>query len=250
MTSPLDAVRAHIANHPRSQQKAIGPSEVGTPCDRRLGYKLAGVEGKDDRDGWLPTIGTATHTWLEGALEAENKRLGRERFLIERKMALPLPGGETLGGKIDFYDTDDDSVNDWKVVGATTLKEAKRGRVDTKYIVQAQIYGLGMWWERFDVKTINIIFVPRNAPLRDTVIHTVEFDKEFAADAIARLDDIQLAVKLLDVEALPNLKTTNDRCNYCPFFNLASTDARTSCPGSEDYRLQVTSVGGLVGTTN
>ena len=38
-----------ITNHPRTLQKQIGPSEVGTPCDHCLAAKLAGWE--ETRDG-------------------------------------------------------------------------------------------------------------------------------------------------------------------------------------------------------
>ena len=37
-----DVVRAHESSRPRSKQRAIGPSEAGTTCSRRLAYRLAG----------------------------------------------------------------------------------------------------------------------------------------------------------------------------------------------------------------
>jgi len=67
-----DVIRGAIANHPRSLQKRIGPSEIGTPCDRRIGYKLLGQEENPRGDAWKPTVGTAVHGWLEKALEDAN----------------------------------------------------------------------------------------------------------------------------------------------------------------------------------
>lgn len=61
----VEAIRHAIANHPRSLQRAIGPSEVGIECDRRLAYKLLGHPERDGGDGWLPTVGTGVHSWLE-----------------------------------------------------------------------------------------------------------------------------------------------------------------------------------------
>ena len=54
-------IRHAIAHHPRSLQKRIGPSEVGTPCDRRIGYKLLGHTENERGDAWKPTVGTAVH---------------------------------------------------------------------------------------------------------------------------------------------------------------------------------------------
>ena len=67
-----DVIRGAIANHPRSLQKRIGPSEIGTPCDRRIGYKLLGQDENPRGDAWKPTVGTAVHAWLETAAENAN----------------------------------------------------------------------------------------------------------------------------------------------------------------------------------
>jgi hypothetical protein len=66
------AVRAYSANRPRSLQRRIGPSEVGSPCTRSLGYKLAGVEPVNTGGGdpWASFVGTATHAELEAGVQA------------------------------------------------------------------------------------------------------------------------------------------------------------------------------------
>lgn len=79
MNNLNDAINAIVAqginNQPRSQQKLIGPSEIGTSCVRCLARKLAGVEklppqGINDVP-WLPAIGTAVHTMLESFFHAQ-----------------------------------------------------------------------------------------------------------------------------------------------------------------------------------
>jgi hypothetical protein len=68
----MDAIRHKITHHPRSLQKRIGPSEIGNPCDRRIGYKLLGQPENPRGDAWKPTIGTAVHAWLEEALDDDD----------------------------------------------------------------------------------------------------------------------------------------------------------------------------------
>jgi hypothetical protein len=40
----LAVIRRAMAEHPRSLQVKIGPSEVDHPCARRIGYKLLGYD--------------------------------------------------------------------------------------------------------------------------------------------------------------------------------------------------------------
>src|SRR5262245_59886330 len=82
----LYAITTAIANHPRSQQTASGPSEIGHPCQRRIGYILLGLPevNADPAMAWKPTIGTAVHAWLEQALHAENADTGTHRYQVEQ----------------------------------------------------------------------------------------------------------------------------------------------------------------------
>ena len=82
-----DVIRGAIANHPRSLQKRIGPSEIGTPCDRRIGYKLLGQDENPRGDAWKPTVGTAVHGWLEKALEDANlAQVIADRILADERV--------------------------------------------------------------------------------------------------------------------------------------------------------------------
>src|SRR4051795_6609936 len=72
----LEVIIRRARNSERSQQKEIGPSEVGMECSRRLALQLLGApETNKDRDEWPATVGTAVHTWLEGAFKADNDQL-------------------------------------------------------------------------------------------------------------------------------------------------------------------------------
>src|SRR6266705_6686901 len=112
-TAVIERVKHAAANAPRSPQSAPGPSEIGTPCTRRLAYKTLDWEPKpnSDTDPWAATIGTSVHAWMAQAYEAENTRLGWYRYLTEQQVT--LPGG--ISGSCDLYDTQARTVTDWKV---------------------------------------------------------------------------------------------------------------------------------------
>lgn len=251
MSELIEVIRRGIRNHPRSQQKAIGPSGVGTPCDAKIGYQLAGVAPVNtERDSWLPTIGTATHSWLADQLTAENERLGRQRYLIEQRVEIPLPGGRLLFGNADGYDLDQQQVFDWKVVGDTTLKKAARHGPSEGYRIQAHIYGLGFWWTaEYQPKSVAIVFLPRNQNSLDKAVICEEpFDAEIAGRAIERLSNIQTAVDLMGAGVLSSLRRVDDYCSSCPFYAMGSVDPERACAGSDSFKRQVETIPGLVGT--
>jgi hypothetical protein len=68
----LGIITSAIAGAPRSQQRRIGPSELGIPCTFCLAHKIAGVEEIRTGGDWLPAIGTAVHSWLDGVFGEED----------------------------------------------------------------------------------------------------------------------------------------------------------------------------------
>lgn len=115
----LDVIGRTISNHPRSLQKRIGPSEVGQTCARRLGYKLLDHAEREQKPNWKATIGTAVHSWLEHAFQAENARWvragGVERWVTETRVTVGAT--KTLGkiaGSCDLYDRVTGTVLDHK----------------------------------------------------------------------------------------------------------------------------------------
>lgn len=184
----LDVIEDAITNHPRSLQTTIGPSEIGTECDHCLAAKLA--EWRQVRDGspWLPTVGTAVHTWLEEkafmrqALDA----FGRPRYLMERKVAVGEIDGVEVTGSTDLVDLVRGMTWDWKIVGKTTLTSAKAGP-SQRYKVQQMLYARG--WRRLGVLIthVGIAYLPRNeVSLRKAVLWTADYDEALAVEALER----------------------------------------------------------------
>lgn len=112
-----DMIRHGSRVMPRSQQKALGPSEVGHPCPRKLAYGLMDEPGEPGFSDPLPSlIGTAFHSWLEWAAPQHNELLGRERWLPETKVTVR----EGLSGTCDLFDTDTGTVIDHKGLSRDT----------------------------------------------------------------------------------------------------------------------------------
>jgi hypothetical protein len=155
-----ELIATRIGSHERSLQVRIGPSELGTPCHRRLAYKLTGtpeVETQSDgkRVPWRPTVGSALHDWMADTLRADNARLvslgHSPRWLVEERVVVGTIAGEEIDGTADAVDVETKTVIDWKFPGPTALKQIKRDILNPDgpgpprdYRVQVQLYGRGL----------------------------------------------------------------------------------------------------------
>ena len=154
--SIMATIEEAITNHPRSLQKTIGPSEIGTECDHCLGAKLA--EWNQIREGgaWLPTVGTAVHSWLADTFVAANEAWRQDtgetgtRWLVEHRVDV----GDDVLGSCDLYDRVTCTLIDWKIVAATTLRTAKGDGPSEQYRVQSHLYGRGWTRRGLDVDTL------------------------------------------------------------------------------------------------
>jgi hypothetical protein len=191
-----DAINAS----PRSLQKRIGPSEVGTPCDRCLAHKLAGTPEKEAHAPWLPFIGTAVHASLEDIFTEVN-RDQPVRWLTEMKVSVGEIGGQDITGHADLFDLATGSVIDFKITGATTLKKA-RGGPSTTYRTQAHLYGRGFARRGLTVNRVRIAYLPRNSVhLGDAVIWSEPYDEQVALRALERANGIAVAIAALGAPA-------------------------------------------------
>ena len=220
-------VRGHESSRPRSLQRSIGPSEAGAQCGRRLAYRMLGVEPVNtDSDPWAAIVGTAVHEWLDTAFADENARLGWDRWETSVKVRL----GSYMGGTIDLYDHLTKTVIDHKVVGATTMRAAKKGTVSEQYRVQAHLYATGLKIDGYDVEHVAIAYWSRPGLLRDAVWWTEPYDEDIVERTLARLDALK-DVTAAGTAILPMIPTADVSCGYCPFYLPASTDATRACAG-------------------
>jgi len=249
-------------SRPRSQQTALGPSELGTPCQRQLAYKLAGIPRRpaDRRPPWAPMQGTAVHALMEEALRFHNRQLGRERWLIEETLVIDPgdpPGIDPIRGHGDAFDQDNDMVVDWKHVGVTQLRDVKRKTVPNEqlvkpeYRVQAHLYGLGHERAGRTVRWVRLVFLARSHDYADSAEWTEAYQPDIAHDAILRYYATIDLLTALQPAANPALWAAvpatpgNKACEWCPFRRVGGPADNTGCPGNTDQKI-TKQVSGLI----
>lgn len=194
-------IEASMAYHPRSLQKRIGPSQLGTDCMRCLTHWLAGDEERQDL-AWLPWIGTSVHERLE-LLMVENNNvrvsLGMPwRWITEATVTVGTVGGTEITGSTDLFDPETGTVLDYKCVGTTTLRKARAHGPSQQYRTQAALYSLGWTAQGYEVKKNVIWFLPRNSiSLRDGYWWEAPPDVQAAREALDRANRIHDALSQL-----------------------------------------------------
>ncbi|WP_158635055.1 hypothetical protein [Tsukamurella asaccharolytica] len=222
----VDIIEWHEHNQPRSLQKTLGPSEVGHPCLRHLGYKFLDVPDCN-RPPWLgdvlpSAIGSAMHKRLESHFDAQNMRIGRVRWLTEMRVE-PWPG---LTGSCDLFDVDNGRVIDWKVLGDSSFKKMRKTPSIT-YRRQIQLYGRGAELAGHDVREVTLALIPKVGSLAGTKTITVDYDPQVAADLEARWWDFVCQVDDFKAEQHPGrihwfppiAPEYADMCRVCPWFS-------------------------------
>lgn len=218
-TDLADMIRHKARLHPRSQQRALGPSQVGHPCLRRLALGMMDHPRINPEWDCLPSaFGVAMHAWLENAAEMDNERMGRERWLTERKVEI-TPG---LSGTADLYDTDSDTVIDWKNLGSASFPAHVKDPGPT-YKAQVQMYGRGYQRLGYDVKHVAIAMLPRTGTLTKMHLEKVPYSDQEVDAVLARRELVTTLIYDFDVENHPEryawFAKTPSECVFCPFWS-------------------------------
>lgn len=241
-TELFQMISDEITNQPRSQQKRIGPSELGVPCDRRIAYRLSGIDAINDRGpAWKPYVGTAVHEQMANMMaRAEVKRITANpdagtRWHVEEKLTVGEIGGTSITGSCDLFDAANGAVWDWKFTTRNQIRENYRPQgPGQQYRVQAHLYGRG--WERaaYEVRTVGVIFLTRDGELTDRHVWWEPYDRQIALDALDRANKIANALDALGPAfTLDTLPTADAHCRFCPWYRAGSSELVTGCPGQE-----------------
>jgi hypothetical protein len=226
-------VREAAAGSSRSMQRAIGPSEIGEECERRLVYKLMDMdESNTTGDPWPSIVGTATHVWLADAFRAENERLGWDRYLVERRVHMT----DGISGTCDLFDATTKTVIDHKVLGTTSLSKVKKEGPSERYRVQLHLYAYGYDREDIDVDAVALACYPRGGWLDGLYTWTEPYRPEVAEAALDRLAKWTQVAYLLDLENHPErwsmvAPKSGPGCTFCPWWTPGKAVTEHGCPG-------------------
>lgn len=212
-----NVLKAHADNKPRSQQRRLGPSEVGHPCARKLAGGMLQLDRINPEGDPLPAwIGTAAHAEFENAIELGND----PRWLSERRVTV-RPG---LEGTCDLYDKRTRTVVDLKFPGATKMTDYRRHGPSPEYRAQAHLYGRGYINEGYPVDNVAIWFIPRAGMLSTSFLWSEPYSDSVVDETLAKLDNIILLLDEFQAEANPErlawFPRTPHNCQYCPFFTV------------------------------
>lgn len=219
----------------RSAQKTLGPSEIGSPCDRQLAMKLLGIKPTNPQEGWAPFVGTAVHKDLAEMFEWANGA-GSGRFHTE----MPVSFGSAVvpHGTLDLYDGVLYMVDDHKLMGRWSLDQLIQKGPSETYRIQLHSYGYGAELAGFKVREVCLIGWPRQESSLDKLyVHVEKYDRKIAKAAIARVEKLAADVyergqgPFSQMEVAQQMATGDD-CKWCPFYLKGDKKMERGCPGS------------------
>jgi hypothetical protein len=226
----------------RSAQTTLGPSEIGTPCDRRLAMALLGVVPVNPGgDGWAAFVGTCTHIGMAEVYTFADAGTGR--YAVELPVFLGTPA--VPRGTTDLLDRRDGTVVDWKIMGKYSLDKFKKEGPSATYRTQAHVYGLGAEKGGEKVRNVAVVGLPRaGSSLDEMHVWTEKFDRKFAQAALNRVERISNEISVMSGEATVSdagptsamgaaeAFATADDCRYCPFHLKGDKEMTRGCPGN------------------
>lgn len=225
----------------RSAQKTLGPSEVGSPCDRQIAMKLMGIPPTNPQEGWAPFVGTAVHRELAEMFEwANGGGAGSGRYVTE--MRVQFPSTLVPYGTLDLLDRVLYMIDDHKLMGRYSLNKLIQEGPSETYRIQLQIYGLGATLAGEKVKEVALIAWPRQESSLDKLyVHVEPFDRKVAEAALARVERIAASVQEIrrpdglgdtpSVMSAAQVFEVGDDCKWCPFHLKNDKNFSRGCPG-------------------
>lgn len=203
MSLKVDVINAITKRTERDNQITAGPSDLGNPCPKCVGRKLAGVPRPDDDFSLFPWIGTAVHYYLEATTFPDDEH--------ELKLYVgDVEGYGPIKGSTDMFRNG--VVVDWKVVGLKKIKTYRLNGPPDQYRYQAQLYARGCELAGKVVDSIAIVFIPRDSGnINDMWVYEEKYQPEMAEAVLARAGAIYKIVQEEGWESLPS----HDDCWSC-----------------------------------
>lgn len=216
----------------RTTQGHLGPSEVGSPCDRRLAMSLMRVPAvSPGGDNWASFVGTWVHLGLSEVFMWADA--GSGRFAVE--LPLEFPSVLMPRGTGDLLDRVLCAFLDHKVMGKWSLDKLRTLGPSRTYRVQVHLYAFAARKSGENVTDVAIIGWPREgSSLDDLYVWTEPYDPRVAQEAMQRLERIGQQVEALgtmDPRQKARTFPASDDCRYCKFHAPGDTGHTRGCPG-------------------
>lgn len=206
----------------RSQQPTLGPSEIGTPCDRRIAMSLMRLTPVNPGgDNWASFVGTCIHSGLENMFLWADAGSGR----YAPEVRLTFPNKHVPGGTTDLIDRMLLMVADHKAMGDYSANKLRTEGPSRTYRVQAHTYGYGASLRGEKIKAVAIVSWPRTgSSLDDLYVWDEDYDPGIARRALQRVDEIGAKLGPMEPDgewSAPrpeDFPIDNSDCKYCPFY--------------------------------
>jgi CRISPR/Cas system-associated exonuclease Cas4 (RecB family) len=138
---------------PRSQQRAIGVSDLGG-CRKRAGYKLSGAEPTDASGSVQAVMGSAIHDAVANVLQEMNL----PGYLVEREVRFA-----GIVGHLDRYEADTKTLVDVKTTSSRWLEHIRVHGPELNQMWQVNIYAAALISEGVDVRKVRIDYLVRDS---------------------------------------------------------------------------------------
>ena len=240
MNDLLDDLKALIVDgakeDDRSQQKTLGPSEVGHPCLRKLAYGLLQTPKSNSYSDPLPSVvGTGAHSRMEEFARRANARLGRPRGLPEFKVTVR----EGLTGTCDLVDLDTMTAIDWKFPGTSGMAKYSSKGPSEQYHMQAHLYGRGLRNVGIPIERVAIAFIPRGGQLKHSHLWTEPYNDALVDSMLNTIDD---TIALIEgygmrkhLDEISRIPVTTQDCWLCPYHRAVPAGPH-QCNGDKPLR--------------
>jgi uncharacterized Zn-finger protein len=233
--------RSYSTRMARNVQNTLGPSEIGTPCDRRLAMSAMHVPPVNPgMDGWASFVGTCIHTGLAEMFQWADSNTGR--FAVE--VPLKFPSEVVPHGTSDLLDRVLCMVDDHKAMGRFSLDKLRTQGISPLYRTQLNVYGYGQRLKGEKITHIALIAWPREQnSLADLYVVVEPYDPDIAHTAIRRAEQIaqQTGIVASDMEHRTGVQASRlevaktfevaDDCTFCPFFAKHDPNMERGCNG-------------------
>jgi len=221
----------------RSAQVTMGPSGMGSPCERRIAVELLRLPPVNPGgDGFASFVGTCIHAGLEQIFKWADA--GSGRFATETRVE--FDSEYVPKGTADLLDRTLCVVEDFKCQGRWSRNKLRSQGPSQTYRVQAHVYAFGARQRGEKVDHVAIVSVPRDeATLDDLYVWTEPYNPQIVKDAFERVERIGGEVgHLLDAD-LPTKAAkvkefdVADDCRFCGAYMPNARSILDGCNGKK-----------------